>query len=387
MSHRCENAATLDAAPTVAPIGGARLSYLDGLRGMAICGVLLTHVGQAIPNAPIAVDQFARFGFRGVQLFFIVSAFTMFSAYTGRIFVAKDFYIKRFFRIAPMFYLAVVLYMALRGIIIPGQEFDSTVLKNLLLTVFFVHGLSPSAINDIVPGGWSIACEALFYFIFPFLLAMLTTLKRALVAAFAGVVAAVVSRLALSVLLAEWVEAEALGRFIHFGFLTNLPAFLFGVVVYHLRASPLADLLRPFANLGLLSALLLLCVIGAFGFGVLRNTLLASAVLAALVFFATQASWPIIDNPILRYTGKISFSIYLLHFVVLHGLDNAVVSLAGEGWLVAMVTLYVLVMAITAALASLTYRFVEAPMIDFAKTLSRKQSTAPVSAVSSSGKR
>ena len=36
-------------------------------------------------------------------------------------------------------------------------------------TIFLLHGFWPNTINSIVPGGWSIADEVIFYILFPYL--------------------------------------------------------------------------------------------------------------------------------------------------------------------------------------------------------------------------
>jgi peptidoglycan/LPS O-acetylase OafA/YrhL len=38
---------------------------------------------------------------------------------------------------------------------------------DVVLSVLFLHALSPSAINNVVPGGWSIGVEMVFYLLAP----------------------------------------------------------------------------------------------------------------------------------------------------------------------------------------------------------------------------
>jgi peptidoglycan/LPS O-acetylase OafA/YrhL len=94
---------------------------LDSLRGIAILGVVLVHSSRRhdIP-LPIGahVGQVAFSGQRGVALFFVVSAFTLFLSNDNR----KDehspvlnFFIRRVFRLAPMFYLATLLMFTVYG--------------------------------------------------------------------------------------------------------------------------------------------------------------------------------------------------------------------------------------------------------------------------------
>ena len=94
-----------------------KLKYIDALRGLAILGVLIVHCGGhgdngAIPQSLLAIISN---GARGVQLFFIVSAFTLFLSMTHKYEQEKhpklNFFIRRFFRIAPMYYIGIVYYL------------------------------------------------------------------------------------------------------------------------------------------------------------------------------------------------------------------------------------------------------------------------------------
>jgi hypothetical protein len=61
---------------------------------------------------PTAMGQVALTGQRGVALFFIVSAFTLFLNYDNRKeerHPTRNFFIQRFFRLAPMFHIALAL--------------------------------------------------------------------------------------------------------------------------------------------------------------------------------------------------------------------------------------------------------------------------------------
>jgi peptidoglycan/LPS O-acetylase OafA/YrhL len=91
-----------------------RYSYIDSLRGFAIIGVLIAHTGLYGNVAyPSLLRNLAEIdvGPRGVQLFYVVSAFTLCVSFSKRRNIEKhpirNFYVRRFFRIAPLFYLAI----------------------------------------------------------------------------------------------------------------------------------------------------------------------------------------------------------------------------------------------------------------------------------------
>lgn len=90
-----------------------RLDFLDALRGWAILGVFITHCGSLVQYNGIFSPLVSQAGY-GVQLFFMISAFTIFytldHAKNTEKSIYVNFYIKRLFRIAPIYWLGIILY-------------------------------------------------------------------------------------------------------------------------------------------------------------------------------------------------------------------------------------------------------------------------------------
>src|SRR6185295_18097501 len=143
---------------------GKKLNYIDALRGIAIDGVLLVHCGQAgRNNYPSVLQSIILNGAIGVQLFYMASAFTIFLTFADRyekeINHATNFFIRRFFRIAPMYYAGILYYLYQDGW---GARYwlgDATHVSawNIVSNLFFFHAFNPYWITSVVPGGWSIA--------------------------------------------------------------------------------------------------------------------------------------------------------------------------------------------------------------------------------------
>jgi peptidoglycan/LPS O-acetylase OafA/YrhL len=161
-----------------------KFEYIDFFRGLAILLVVSVHTSFSIWYDPTEhrsefLDLFFASIFYagqfGVVLFFIVSAITLTLSMENRNESKYNFYIRRYFRIAPLYYFGILLYFAFRlavethrsGEIILFPEGYS--LLKIIQNIFFIHGFSTNNYNFIVPGGWSISTEMYFYLIFPFI--------------------------------------------------------------------------------------------------------------------------------------------------------------------------------------------------------------------------
>ena len=161
-----------------------KLEYIDLLRGIAILLVVSVHTSAYIwydhnQHSTEFLDLlFASLfwaGQYGVILFFLVSSITLSISMENRKESNYNFYIRRFFRIAPLYYFGIILYFIFR-IAVESHRSEEFILvpngytfEKILQNIFFIHGFFPNNFNFVVPGGWSIATEMYFYTIFPIL--------------------------------------------------------------------------------------------------------------------------------------------------------------------------------------------------------------------------
>ena len=92
------------------PNSPKKLDGLDHLRALAISFVFLFHYFILSNGQPEMVANFAKFGWTGVDLFFVLSGFLITSQLFPQIkrkqnISFKLFFLKRFFRIMPAFWL------------------------------------------------------------------------------------------------------------------------------------------------------------------------------------------------------------------------------------------------------------------------------------------
>jgi len=333
------------------------LRHLDGLRGIAILAVLMVHAGQLVPGLSQPVRDLTFYGVRGVQLFFIVSGLTLSINYIGRPFHLGNFAARRYFRIAPMFYLGGVLYLLLSGMNAMPLSTASASATDVIATILFVHGWLPSAINTVVPGGWSIAAEAMFYVAFPLLLRAAQYPRRMLAILIGSYLVAIIANLALSRLLGRMPGGIEFARQF---WLIHAPAFIGGCWLATLP--PPAERYRAIARIALPVA-----AIGLLIDSQLRghSPVLVPILLLTLVVWSANIVRPrILEGRILPLIGEISFSLYILQFAVLGAIHPFAPAIeAAIGPIPALITIYLAALMITGALSFVTWRWIERPVI------------------------
>jgi peptidoglycan/LPS O-acetylase OafA/YrhL len=352
-----------------------RFEYLDALRGIAILGVVLVH--SAILSRQEGLYGIIGFtGQRGVQLFYMVSAFTIFlSLDSGRTehFRWSNFFIRRFCRIAPLFYLAIIANLLLNGLVIQVQPHVELSKIDILSGFLFVHWLLPNAINNVAMGGWSIAVEATFYFLVPILFTRIKTLSHA------------ITFFLFTVLVFGTISFQAAARVpylkTYFSFLwfpVEFPVFALGMVAYmawkkYVKPATTAEVVRLRRDLSMLLMIAsIVLYLACLPFDD-RGLYLSSFLFLPLMLALAMHPWEFLVNRFTRFLGKISFSVYLCHFFVqrlvaeiLNALDRlpsvfATAYLLGNP--LGLEFVFLLTLAISIPLCTLTWKFVEQPGI------------------------
>jgi peptidoglycan/LPS O-acetylase OafA/YrhL len=141
---------------------GARLAWLDVLRGLAALAVVFDHVSYyVIQQARWVIYQWFNPGDYGVFVFFIISGYIV-PASLERKGSVRTFWVSRLFRLYPLYLLAVglavVLYLvhfgSLRG---EGSDPEASILSQLLMMSNVLGGQN---LPNVV---WSLSYEMVFY--------------------------------------------------------------------------------------------------------------------------------------------------------------------------------------------------------------------------------
>ena len=348
---------------------------LDGLRGIAVLLVVLFHYGYCFP------------GWVGVQLFFVLSGFLITrglvdtrhldaGAYFGR------FYWRRTLRIFPLNYLAIgVAAVAYLGWQVPGR-FDTSWAWLVTYTTNFLR-MTTADVSDCFIHFWSLAVEEQFYLVWPAVVYWVAPRHfRSLVISL--VVLGPVLRAVLASWLGRWGYSDVLlGLAIYVNPLSSLDAFAMGALLVvcpgwgeWIRRRTLAGFLLLAAAVGITHVVVMHRQGGVFwpAFGhdmyLMRNhayvwgytwiNLVCGVAVAYCI--VSPESKPILEHAWLRYLGRISYGIYVIHFPLLvlknhwFGETPGLLDLRHAG-------LFAVYAAATLGLATASYFWFEAPIL------------------------
>ncbi len=332
---------------------------LDGLRGVAILLVLLSHA-----HVPLFAGAFF-----GVDLFFVLSGFLITSLLliehraNGR-FQYWRFYRRRFFRLMPALALFLAAYCLLAPLIWPGLD---DVYQDALVSLLYLadYGIAFFDSPNTLLHMWSLSVEEHFYLIWPPLLALLLRYCRG----------AVWRPIALLYLLSWvwrifWVVQGQQFYEIFFRFDTRASGLLAGALLAALMVEKpqCIDWLRarmPYAMWLPLAIALLLQVAwdnqGAMGWG-LTVVELGTVVLLVATQQRDGLVFQMLNLPILVRLGTLSYGIYLWHYPVVRYLR------AEFAWPVVVVA----GLALSTALAALSFYTLERWAMRYRDNLSQK---------------
>lgn len=343
-----------------------RHEMLDGLRGFLALGVLFQH---AITNFAyystgvwkITDVRFYRHaGGEAVILFFMITSFLYWSkAIASRGHVdAKSIYKNRFKRLAPMYLFSALIVTA--SVLIQTNfqiasigGFIKDILSWLslgLITTTSVNGLSIIPINAGIH--WTLHYEWIFYLLLPFAAISLRGGWHRLVA---------IPFVALVLMLSDW------GYWI---------IFLFGITAAHIvhkwprvqwiyKSGPMSA--RNIVRNWLVSVLPIVGLLSIYfiqykPYGVPQYVISLGIL---LLFIYGNSLFGLLNTRAARFLGTISYSVYLMHGIVLFAvldLANAIVPISTLTPILYW-SLILLTAILTVLVSAITYKYIEHPFL------------------------
>lgn len=277
------------------------LVSVQALRALAAWVVVFHHVMQVFFNfqADSFVGRlFAERGAVGVDIFFVISGLVIYLSTQGKSITPWRFMLNRVLRIVPAYWLyslIAALIIAFANQVMPVQEFD---LHHLLLSLFFIPAENPGGFGlyPTLNVGWTLNYEMFFYLLFA--LAFIVTERLRLL--FIVLTLATFSVLATQPWMSDFYRNSIVYEFI-FGMLLG--------VAYK----------RGWIRQGLWLPLLVVAasLLTIYHFDKSMR-LLHWGLPSALIVAACIAMEPWFkDNRLLSHLGDCSYSVYLLHVIVL----------------------------------------------------------------------
>ncbi len=288
------------------------LSYIDGLRAVAVLSVLFYHAGFNV-----------RGGFVGVDVFFVISGFLIsriiYTQIDDGTFSLKSFYVRRVRRIAPAL-IAVTAATSGGAVIILQPDELVTFAKSVISAVFLVPNafyfalardyFAPAAAEHPLLHYWSLGVEEQFYMFFPLIVLLAARYRFAVV---------------LGAILGSLIAAQ-----ITLAINPSAAFFLPGARACELLLGCLISIegtrSRRYPAFGALAAALGLGCVGYAVFGYDDDmpfpglTAMVPAMGAALVLWGCLQRKNIVASvlgvPPLAYIGRISYSLYLVHWPI-----------------------------------------------------------------------
>ena len=349
--------------------GAQRLAHIDGLRGLFALGVMLFHFAawSGTGGEGAAGKIRAAVGLYFVDGFFIISGLSLslgaFKLDWKSWPVLAGFAIRRGFRIYPLYAFATLVSAALLLAETDIAQNLSGLIRLMLVNITLLFGFADAS-RAIPVGGWSLALEVVFYCLFPLLiLAAANSRARTVAVAAAGAAVTLASGALLDdaeTLAGQW--RAYVRPWQHIGFFT------LGIMLASFR-SQLAGIA---ASARLALALAAASAFCGLALHAATDTALAAPAMRGGFMLALSAAViaviaPVNDTSILArlsaWLGQISYGLYILHPVVYRA--GALLGISGG-------LLTLLAVAVTPLLATLLYRWIEAPLIAMGAALSRR---------------
>ncbi len=338
---------------------------LDGVRGLAVLAVLVFH---ALPTTLSG-------GFLGVDIFFALSGYLI----TGLLLAEFDatqrlnirqFFVRRWFRLAPALLAMLMVYGLVVWLFVPLASLKKQGVDILVALLYLTNWGRVISLNAETDLGhtWSLAVEAQFYLVWPFLMwVLLRCVGKRTHLLLAMVALAALSWAVRLVLTAQGVDVSRTYN----GLDTRAETLMWGAafaVLGSLKSAPQVNPSRQIWNLAgavCLGVIVLLIAqaqwtsILYYNYGI---TLVAvSSALLVFYLHRIDQSWVkrLFEQTWLVWVGSISYGLYLWHFPIYRlltglGLDRWALLGAGFG--------------LTVVVASVSYYGMERPLMNWRKS-------------------
>lgn len=328
-------------------VGKSKIPTLGLLRGIAVLSVCFCHFGTAVATGDVLQGFFSwigHYGKYGVQIFFVISGFVIpYSLFKEKYELSYyfKFLYKRILRLHPPYltalfvtFIVVFLSCKTRHVVDPENA------GSLLLSIFYIH------IPADNPVFWTLQIEAEYYIFIGLFFALLMKAPAL------GIVVVMPLLLYLSqTFLADYI-----------GLLKYIVYFLIGIIGYLIY---IKENNKVFEYISLLAL-----IIFSYVYGDVIGTFVSLITVSSILFYRKHVYHP------LEFPGEISYSLYLIHFIIGIKIINSLQRLVPPNnyWM-----LFPLAMTICIGIAWLFWKFIEKPAVKLSTKVKygKQNSTLP----------
>ncbi len=337
------NTNTLDIKPE-------RLNILDFWRGLAVILVVAVHS----PTDKFETDFLTNFIgslYIGVILFFIISGITINLNWEKKYKDKKNgllkFITSRIFRIVPLYWIGIIFYHYLFHL--------NTPLEGVFLNVFLSNWLNDIYNSSVVPGGWSISTEIYFYIFFIFFVHILNSTQKNIIA---WLVSLFISKIFLSVVNYYGITISNIHNPI-----SQLPNFILGTIFYYY-------VIKKDTNVSSLTVIsfIFILFIDKCNASIIQNWVEFGLILFMALAFTFKNDF--LNNflgNLFKKFGKVSYSMYLIHFAILYMLNQYLVLNFSQS--IVFIIRFFITVTLTYLISKLSYKYIEMPFIELGKKI------------------
>ncbi|ACU64512.1 acyltransferase family protein [Chitinophaga pinensis] len=376
---------------------GKRFEALDSFRGICALLVVCYHARILLSVAELPFFRHANYF---VEFFFVLSGFVMYHTYGAKTMDSnrfKDYLTSRFFRIYPMHILVLTVVIGLEFMKLLGQQkgfyFNNAaftasadpkyILPNILLIQAWVS--ESAALSFNVPS-WSISIEFYLYIIFGVLMWKAGKMKNIFFVAIVLVAGTLI-------MINQLPLTDQAMR--------GLLCFFAGCLSYmaYKKIAFINSNKLLFTILELVLALLIIYTIVADFSGVYKGIVTTLLFCVTIITFAVEggAISALLRNKVFTYLGKLSYSIYITHYIIYFlflataivlskviGHDLTIVDNSGAVATRFITTHHVIydqlillaLLLVVIVISGFTYKYVELKGIELGKRFKKKRAAA-----------
>jgi len=328
---------------------------ISGLRGIAVISVILFHFG------------FLKNGFLGVDIFFVISGYLITNIIYNDIKISKfsilQFYFRRIRRIVPLV-LFISLICIITGLMVMLPEDFENLCESIVSTNLFSNNILLlitsvdywSKANQYKPlmHTWSLGIEEQFYLIYPFIFIFFKGLKTKYILLI--LLSLTIISLLFFINSTNNANSFYLLQFRFFELSSG------GIALIGFNKFKINESVVTFALIGILSILF-------FEFGLNAKLQLLLIVFFTILILINEnfnfVSLKLVDNKIVNYLGKISFSLYIWHQVILAFSKYFIFEK-----ITILLSLFLFIIILL--LSIITYHFIETPFRDIKRIPTKK---------------